>query len=135
MMEDKKLVILLGSLSQAYDATVRITEAREHGDLNEATEMLWRECDTMIRREKQGTVFKADTSRGQSQGLRDVMRGRSNNWNNQGSVVSNIKKNRVTVVYVDSQVDASSGINWVLSVTNARRRRRDKTLRVFSREW
>ena len=79
--EDEKLVILLGSLSPEYDAIVWIIEAREHVDLYEAKEMLWREFDTMIKREKQESSFKAVASRGQPRGRQDATRGHRNTYN------------------------------------------------------
>lgn len=83
IMEDEKLVILLGSLSPEYDTIVRIIEARGHMDPYEAKEMLRRNCDITIKLKKQETAFKAVTSRGQPRGRRDVMRGCRNNCDNQ----------------------------------------------------
>ena len=48
-----------------------------------AEKMLRRECDTMIKREKQESAFKAVASRGQPRGRRNSTRGHRNTYKNQ----------------------------------------------------
>ena len=70
--EDERLVILLGSLTSEYDSMVRIIEAQGNFDLHEAKEMFRRECDTMQKREKQETAFKAVSGMSQLRGRRSM---------------------------------------------------------------
>ncbi|KAE9350619.1 hypothetical protein PF008_g6345 [Phytophthora fragariae] len=61
MSEDEKVVILLGSLPQEYDAMVRIIEASERVTLLDAKEMLRREYEVMKKREVKEEAFRAST--------------------------------------------------------------------------
>uniref|UniRef100_A0AAV1T9V0 Polyprotein n=1 Tax=Peronospora matthiolae TaxID=2874970 RepID=A0AAV1T9V0_9STRA len=59
MDDDEKLVLLLGSLSSEYDDMVRIIDAHSNVTLLDAKEMLRREYDTLQKRDKKETAFKA----------------------------------------------------------------------------
>jgi hypothetical protein len=62
--DDEKLVVLLGSLPQEYDAMVRIIEATTGATLLSAKEMLRREYETLQKREKKEMAFKVATQYG-----------------------------------------------------------------------
>lgn len=66
LRDDERLVILLGSLSSEYDSMVRIIEARGNVDLLEAKEMLRREYESMQKREKKESAFKASANGGRA---------------------------------------------------------------------
>ncbi|KAJ0391682.1 hypothetical protein P43SY_001646 [Pythium insidiosum] len=74
--DDEKLVVLLGTLPQAYDATVRIIVASNGVTLLIAKEMLRREYETLQRREKKEVALKAAAAALQAGG--------SSNKNQQG---------------------------------------------------
>ena len=63
MNDDEKLVLLLGSLSSDYADMVRIIEAHSNVTLLDAKEMLRREYDTLKKRDKKETAFKAHAQR------------------------------------------------------------------------
>ena len=63
MDDDEKLVLLLGSLSSEYDDILRIIEAHSNVTLLDAKEMLRREYDTLQKRDKKETAFKAHAQR------------------------------------------------------------------------
>ncbi|CAI5734061.1 unnamed protein product [Peronospora farinosa] len=63
MDDDEKIVLLLGSLSSEYDDMVRIIEAHSNVTLLDAKEMLRREYDTLQKRDKKETAFKAHAQR------------------------------------------------------------------------
>lgn len=54
--------MLLGSLSAEYDNMVKIIESKGSVSLLEAKEMLRREYESLQRREKQESAFRAGTS-------------------------------------------------------------------------
>ncbi|CAI5722170.1 unnamed protein product [Peronospora effusa] len=66
MDDDEKLVLLLGSLSSEYDDMVRIIEVHSNVTLLDAKEMLRREYDTLQKRDKKETAFKAHAQRNES---------------------------------------------------------------------
>ena len=63
MGDDEKLILVLGNLSSEYDDMVRIIEAHSKVTLLDAKEMLRREYDTLRRRDKKKTAFKAHFQR------------------------------------------------------------------------
>uniref|UniRef100_A0AAV1V986 CCHC-type domain-containing protein n=1 Tax=Peronospora matthiolae TaxID=2874970 RepID=A0AAV1V986_9STRA len=63
MDDDEKLIFLLGSLSSEYDDMVRIIEAHSNVTLRDEKEMLRREYDTLQKRDKKETAYKAHAQR------------------------------------------------------------------------
>ena len=63
LAEDEKLVVLLGSLAPEYDSMVKIIESQGSISLLEAKEMLRREYDSIVKREKTEDAFKAVAQR------------------------------------------------------------------------
>ncbi|CEG49223.1 polyprotein [Plasmopara halstedii] len=69
--DNEKLVVLLGSLPEDFDAMVRIIEATSCATLLDAKEMLRQEHEKLMRRDKKGAAFKAGLSQRNSRPARN----------------------------------------------------------------
>ncbi|GMF51237.1 unnamed protein product [Phytophthora fragariaefolia] len=68
--ESEKVVILLGSLPPEYDGMIQIIEAHGSVTLLDAKEMLWREFETIKKRDRHEGAFRSDADDSRCGGVR-----------------------------------------------------------------